>query len=158
METARETVAYELWMFHRMQEQLVAWDSVDFKRANEEQLALYCASLESFLVHARSLLCFFYRDRHQQTDVIADDMFAKPGTWQRPQQPPDVVRWITSMNKTMQHITSERVAPSQEWDEGAIRSHVDGLLANLNKLAPDGGPIVPRHPANMIGPSGPPKS
>jgi hypothetical protein len=41
---------------------------------------LHDALLESFLVHLRSLIDFFYRGG-QDDDVVAKDFFDKPGEW-----------------------------------------------------------------------------
>jgi hypothetical protein len=138
-------LAYEMWMMQRSQEQLAAWDALDYKRANGGRDAhVYFAVLESFLLHARNLFAF-YLDSPQGDDVTARAVLPQGARWQ-PVRVPAVKEWRTQISKTVQHLTASRDVPHIEWDEPAIRRYLDGLFAQLNSHGPVGGAVDVAHP------------
>jgi hypothetical protein len=152
-ESRRDSVAYEFWMLHRTEEQLAAWGA-SFKKRGDIELALYCAVLEAFLVHARSLLDFFHidpdRDRRGQPRRRKPDDFAAGDLvrgW-RYSVSGHVEGWRVEINKRMQHLTTRR-SRGHEWDEGGIRKHLDAQLKRFNQADPSFGAIVATHPRQL---------
>ena len=79
------------------------------------------AVLESFLLHMRSLVSFFYPVSVKPDDVIADDFCGPPNAWrsQRPQQSRVLETALTRAHKELAHLTQGRIAgtPANKiWD------------------------------------------
>jgi hypothetical protein len=156
LEAPREALGYEMWMMHRTQEQITAWDDPDFKKANPDKLFLHHAVLESFLVHARSLLYFFYpSDNPHSDDVLPRDFFTDGIHWShsRASISSDAASWLEGINKALQHISKRRRRPRIEWNEQEIRGALDSLFAEFNRLGPIGGPVVVEHPGRLLQPA-----
>src|SRR5689334_6772099 len=84
VEDRRDTLAYEVWMLRMTAEQITSWDVGEFKKNSPEKGFLSHAVLESFLVHARNLLCFYYpkgSGKDDPDDLVATDFFAGRGVW-----------------------------------------------------------------------------
>ena len=69
------------------------------------------AVLESFLVHARNLVHFFYPQNPFKTDVLAEHYF-ESGQWDsiRPEMPEPLEKIRTRANKELAHLTYERLS------------------------------------------------
>lgn len=97
---AARTLDYEMWMVHQTAAVLL--------RGLFGEGPMNNAVLESFGVHARNLVDFFYRATGKPDDVLAVDFF--PGSTQWKPDPEalltDVVR--TSANKLLAHMTYGR--------------------------------------------------
>ncbi len=147
-EDPRDSLGYEVWMFRRTQEQLTTWETERFKANRPDELHLYCAVLESFLVHTRSLLYFFYAaSREKRDDLIPADFFHQhPCPWAPGPMPAREGAWIKGINKTLQHLTRTRNLPRIDWDEKQIRAAIDTLFGTFNELGPIGGPVIAEHP------------
>lgn len=75
------------------------------------------ALLESFLIHARNLLFFFYTDSSNDKDMTAWDFFDDRSSWRdsRPSEPESVRKM--DINRRVAHPSWDRVTkPKLEWD------------------------------------------
>jgi len=83
------------------------------------------AFIESFVIHARVLLDFFYPFKPRQDDVIVTDFFDRPKTWEeaRPEKT-DILKTIHKrVGKEAAHLTYSRQKVSEEqkaWDHENI--------------------------------------
>lgn len=104
-------------------------------------------AVESFAVHLRSLIDFFYSPEYKHnTDVYAEDFFSDQNKWTSI-RPPLSIALITARkraDKEVKHITIERVAGSTDsrkiWKIGELISEIVILFevfienASNNKL------------------------
>jgi hypothetical protein len=150
LEVPREALAYEMWMLHRTQEQISAWDAADFKKDNPDMGHLSHAVLESFLVHARSLLFFFFPSDDPHEDDLLPRDFLAGADWPHSRRtiPTKARQWIEDTNKALHHLSKERYRPRIVWDEMEIRTFIDTLFDEFNKMGPTGGPVPVEHPGN----------
>ena len=85
------------------------------------------AFIESFVIHARVLLDFFYPFNPRPDDVIATDFFDQAETWERARpEKTDLLKTIhKSVGKEAAHLSYARQKISEEkknWDyEGIVR-------------------------------------
>jgi len=115
---SREHLYYEIGMFTRMLEEILNFQEPH----NDEQLKSRNNScLESFLIHTRNLMEFFYEKfkKYPEKDVRAQD-FMPPGiTWTitKSSDYPDITKRIS---REIEHITTERKMPgdlAKQWSE-----------------------------------------
>lgn len=104
------------------------------------------AFLESFAIHARNLLDFFYspdgpRKYPQPDDVIAEDFFDVASDWhnERPTKSDILASLHRRVNKEVAHLTYERlknmtVGPS--WPNSRITNEFREVILSFRKLAP----------------------
>ncbi len=105
------------------------------------------AYLESFTVHLRGLVDFFYNDRHEKPDdVIAADFFDTAGAWTPGAKPQKLVDACTRMNKEVGHITFTRKSgmdPTKPWPVDELFNEILPIArkfakgASPKKLHPD---------------------
>ncbi len=103
-----EHLLYELQIFRWLVE------NIPGKEKGFELSAL----LESFVVHLRNLIDFFYGKREHPDDVIATDFFDSPGAWIPGAKPSSLETAGERANKEVNHITSKRKAgmdPDKPW-------------------------------------------
>jgi hypothetical protein len=101
------------------------------------------AILESFAIHLRSLLDFFYIDasRAKPGDVLAEHYFPQPAEWHnaKPQLAPDeIARMKERVNKEIAHLTYERnriAGIDWEWPIIQFKTHViEALTVFLRRV------------------------
>ena len=85
--------------------------------SDEYEIALRNALIESYAVHLRSLLDFFFLDKpnRKKTDVIAADYFEDPNEWieNRPEMSQGQLQGIKDrVSKEVAHITINRIDKS----------------------------------------------
>jgi hypothetical protein len=145
----REALGFEVWALRRAQEQLTEWDRAGIS-ARPWDHPLLVGILDSFLVHARALIYFFYpATTAHPDDLLPQHLFADGGacwTHRRDTMPARVDTWRHNINVALQHLSRRRPRPVIDWDEIAIRQHFDALFAEFNLLGPIGGPIDAVHP------------
>jgi hypothetical protein len=76
------------------------------------------ALLESFVIHARSLLHFLYPEREQSSDVLAEDYFDDALAWPtvRGELPEVLAKVRARVNKQVAHLTYDRLLiKPEEW-------------------------------------------
>lgn len=149
-ERKRDALGYEMWMLRETRKQITTWDEANHKRIHPGELHLNFAVLESFLVHARNLLRFFYPvATPNPNDLVPGDFFADEGrAWRAAHSRiPGLVRgWLNDINTALQHLSRRRTSRRIVWNEEAMGATIDRLLEEFNSLGPLGGPIAVQHP------------
>lgn len=113
LQKASEHLYYEIAMFENLVNEMasgIARESV-----------INNALLESFGIHMRALLWFFYPDISRDDDVIADDFFSSPIEWQstRPHLTDTLNKAKKRADKEIAHLTYKRldISPEQKkWE------------------------------------------
>lgn len=149
-ERKRDALGYEMWMLRETRNQITKWDEAKHKQTNPGELHLNFAVLESFLVHARNLLRFFYpAPNPNRDDLVPGDFFADSGqAWRaaHPTIPSLPRRWLGDINTALQHLSRRRPPRRIIWNEEEIGAAIDQLFAAFNAFGPIGGSIVAAHP------------
>ncbi|HEY4213762.1 MAG TPA: hypothetical protein VGM84_19950 [Steroidobacteraceae bacterium] len=124
-------LAYEIGMLH---------GTADLLSLGQHAGTAQNALLESFTVHARSLFDFLQAASPRDDDVIAEDFFQAPETWDQIRlQEPIAAALKTArgrVNKEIAHLTYERltVTPEQKgWAHQELRLAMDLVLARFVK-------------------------
>lgn len=100
------------------------------------------AALESFTLHARTLLDFLYADKPQADDVIAEDYFDVPAQWLtiRPTKTETLGAIHKRVGKEVAHLTYVRLgvtAEAKQWPFGQIAHDINialnAFLSNVSK-------------------------
>lgn len=115
-----EHLLYELQIFRWLVE------NIPGKQKGFELSAL----LESFVVHLRNLIDFFYGKREHPDDVVASEFFDSPGAWAPGAKPPSLETAGERANKEVSHITSKRKAgmhPDKPWKPGELFSAIQDV-------------------------------
>lgn len=116
---------------------------------------IHNALVESFALHCRALIHFFYWDAHlkngtslfghvKATDVIAEDFFAASGTqWtNKPGITATLVRAKTMADKQVAHVTEQRRtlntsrARGKTWHFARIHRHLSKAMHRFLQSAP----------------------
>jgi hypothetical protein len=89
--------------------------------------------LESFAIHVRALIGFFYSDGHRKDDIIAEHFFTNPSDWQKicPQKTELLDRAKKRADKEVAHLTYTRlnITPEQKhWDFLKIYNDLQVLI------------------------------
>jgi len=100
------------------------------KEDKEAKTVIGNALVESFAIHVRGLLDFFYKDEPTKKDVLAVDYFPDVVTWHlhRPEVSSKVITRIKDRVDTeVAHLTSERLNVTDEmkaWDRREMKKIV----------------------------------
>ncbi len=112
------------------------------RQPNAETSAL----IESFGVHLRNLIHFFYREGRGD-DVTAQDFLDAGAAW-KPTEPAALTNAHRRANKELSHLTRARISgspPEKAWDTAALLKEIDTVAkefaarAATTKLHPDVG-------------------
>jgi hypothetical protein len=108
---------------------------------NETSLVIHNALLESFLVHARSLIEFLYSADPRPDDVAADDFFDDASVWRRERSSQtDLMMAVPRrVGKEIAHLTYSRlgVAPEQKtWSAMQIAVDIEARLSDFEWMLP----------------------
>ena len=131
---ASDALFYELSMFNSLVRGMlseIAGDSV-----------INNALLESFAIHVRALLGFFYSDnRTHPDDIVADDFFADPTHWMsiRPAKTVILEKAHKRASKEIAHLTYARlkVKPEQKpWEYVPISNDLDKIIEGFLNVVP----------------------
>jgi hypothetical protein len=102
------------------------------------------AYLESFAIHLRNLIDFFYDQKPMPDDVVAADFFDDPAKWSVPISP-TLTLAQTRANKEVNHLTLKRKAgldPDKPWPVFDLYQEIRTVAqtfsagASTNKLSP----------------------
>ncbi len=98
------------------------------------------ALVESFALHARNMVDFFYNDMPRPDDAVASQFFSSPHTWQtvRPSLTAELENAKTRANKEISHLTYSRllVAPTDKpWPVDNIVRDIDAALTKFCETA-----------------------
>jgi hypothetical protein len=128
---------------HLMHELSMLWELAEIlpqRKASTETSAL----VESFGVHLRTLIDFFYREGRLD-DVTAQDFLDATTTW-KPAEPAALSKAHQRANKELSHLTQARISgspPRKEWNTAALLKEIDTVAkefaakASTKKLHPD---------------------
>jgi hypothetical protein len=132
LETASKAFRYEMRMLRHMAARLPrAKDAVDLN-----------AYIESFLIHARSVVKFMYGPRQRSRDALAADFFANPERWIASRGPePSGTLDDDRVGREIAHITYART-----WDKPADKAwDIPAILAELDRLEDAFFDLQPEH-------------
>ena len=99
------------------------------------------ALIESFAVHARSLLEFLFPETPRPDDVVADDFFDDPSDWHK-RRPPmtDLLKTVRRrVGQEVAHLTYARAAITDEqrkWPFVEITVDIDSEIREFANLLP----------------------
>jgi hypothetical protein len=104
--------------------------------------AINNAFIESFVIHARILLDFFYPSKPRPDDVIVTDFFQHPKTWEkaRPEKTGILDTIHKRVGKEAAHLTYARQKVSEEqkrWDHKNIERDIRVLVECFLNLVPN---------------------
>ena len=130
---ASDHLWYEIWMF----QSLVPGMASDIAGRGVMANAL----LESFAIHVRALIHFFYADSRQRDDVLAEDFFEDPSAWRssRPAKTSVLTSAKKRADKEVAHLTYSRqkVTPDKKpWHYIPIYDDLQATIAAFFNLVP----------------------
>ena len=102
---------------HLLHELSMLWELAEClpqKKASTETSAL----VESYGIHLRNLIDFFYREERDD-DVTARDFLDAATDWTPGELPPSLTKAQLRVNKELSHLTQKRISgtpPEKEWD------------------------------------------
>ena len=128
-----EHLHYEVWMLSTLANALAS--------SAFGQGALANAALESFTLHLRTLLDFFYSSRPKNDDVIAEDFFPDPSDWitRRPDKTELLEDVHRRVGKEVAHLTYVRLElgpDDKEWPFLRLANDLRIPLFHFLKMAP----------------------
>ncbi|HMD15317.1 MAG TPA: hypothetical protein VKH18_01520 [Terriglobales bacterium] len=103
------------------------------------------ALLESFAVHLRNLIEFFFFAK-KGAYVRAQDFFEDPTDWPLPQLTPDLKRILQRANNEVSHLTESRISgnpPSKGWDTATMVKQIE-IVARRFALKASGKRLEPK--------------
>lgn len=120
LRAASEMLAYEVDMF--LYTFAVLTRNLDKLLAN--------MVLESYLVHARNLIDFFYPGTPYEDDIVANDYFDPPEAWTRSLDgAPQFLRTAKNrINKRLSHLAYKRLSITKNHQVGKIFDELRGAL------------------------------
>ena len=136
LDYSQEHLRYELHMFRWVAEHLP-----------EEKGFLLSALLESFAIHLRNLIEFFYTEPNnaRNDDLVAADFFDSPSAWNPGAVPTSLNDARERANKEISHITYKRkdaIDPTKPWPVATLLKEVQSIAekfaagASIKKLHP----------------------
>lgn len=133
LRSASEHLQYEAWMFLTLARSL--------STGVFGQGALNNAALESFTVHARVLLEFFFGDNPRPDDVVADDFLGGQGEWKqvRGDTPMVLSDLRTRVGTEIAHLTYARLSVTPEakgWHFLETLKAFEGVVGQFLKAVP----------------------
>lgn len=102
---------------------------------------IHNALLESFVIHARALVYFFYPANPQPDDVVVNDFFEDDSTWENAVPPMshsiELIRPRTA--KEVAHLTYARLNVTEEtkgWNFSEISADLQKVIERFERLVP----------------------
>jgi hypothetical protein len=127
---------------HLMHELSMLWELAEILPGKEGSTET-SAFVESFGIHLRNLIDFFYH-RGNRDDVTAWDFIDATNTW-KPKTPDTLNKAHRRVNKELSHLTQARISgspPEKAWDTAALLKEIDAVAkkfaakASQKKLHP----------------------
>ena len=140
---------------HLLHELSMLWELAEDlpqKKASTETSAL----VESFGIHLRNLIDFFYREGRRD-DVTAQDFLDATTTW-RPKEPLSLTKAHERANKELSHLTQARISgnpPEKAWDTYGLLNEIAAVAgefaakASQKKLHPKVREFLQLQPEKM---------
>jgi hypothetical protein len=124
LDYSKEHVVYELWMFCTVGQALTA--------PLQMTEALRNALIESFVIHLRNLIDFFYPGQVQSDDVVAAEFFENSDDWPNLSSiSPVLSNARTRAHKEVSHLTRKRFAgtpPEKGWEIPELMCEMKAVL------------------------------
>ena len=101
------------------------------------------ALLECALLHTRNLLEFFYQKQPPENDNICAGHFVgefaknKTGNWWKSCRLPYLKSQKVAINKSLSHLTYERIGAEYKWDLAKIKHEVETAYSEFFNLLPE---------------------
>jgi len=112
------------------------------KYSNAQDKLLRNALVECALLHARNLLDFFWRKQPPKNDDICAAHFVgksakrKSADWWRSCKLPYLKSHKTTINKSLSHLTYERIGAEYKWDLAKIKDEIEAAYTEFLQLLP----------------------
>lgn len=110
-------------------------------QSDEIQRTINNAILESFAIHTRSLLDFFYSSGSRDDDVVAEHFFSSATVWISARPPKTYeqrMRIKDRVSKEIAHLTIARQnVKSKKWPYKSIRRDLNRAFSVFFKIVPD---------------------
>jgi hypothetical protein len=137
---SREHVLYEARMLFDTGSLLLDRKHFDQIRPDFDREVTYFAVIESFAMHARTLIAFFYPDSERKDDVSAQNFFSGnvlPSTF--PPLSPVLAEVRSRASKEIGHLTTKRIAgqpPEKNWPVLQALRELHSVLVAFVRGAP----------------------
>jgi hypothetical protein len=132
LKEASDFLFYEIWMFNVLAKGILL--------GLIEKGPLQNAMLESFIIHLRVLIGFFYPNQAKNDEIIAYDFFESPDAWNNLRPKSNILENEKNRaHKEVAHLTYKRKIKSEEkqWNVLEIYREISNLIKifyeNINK-------------------------
>lgn len=131
LKNALVALKYEVWMLWSLANIL----AID----NQGKGVIHNALLESFLIHARILIEFLYKNKPYKDTVRASQYFTSDSPWKsiRPQKTELLKTTETDAHKQLAHLTYTRLQGKREWPYIKIANDIEAVLQVFYENLPD---------------------
>jgi len=121
---------YEFWMLCSLANIL----AIDFKGTS----IIHNALIESFLIHARILIEFLYRDKPYKDTAIASQYFKSDSFWKsiRPPKTELLKETEAGAHKHLVHLTYTRLEEKKQWPFIKIAKEIEEILRVFRENLP----------------------
>lgn len=122
---------YEVWMLWSLAN-ILATD-------NQGKGVIHNALLESFLIHARILIEFLYKNQPYKDTVRASQYFTSDSPWKsiRPQKTELLEKTEKDAHKQLAHLTYTRLQGKRQWPYVKIANDIKAVLQVFYENLPD---------------------
>jgi hypothetical protein len=126
-----ERLKYEVWMLWSLAN-ILATD-------NQGKGVIHNALLESFLIHARILIEFLYKNEPYEDTVRADQYFTSDRPWKsiRPPKTELLEETVKDAHKQLAHLTYTRLQRKTQWPYIKIANDIKAVLQVFRENLPD---------------------
>jgi hypothetical protein len=141
---------------HLLHELTMLWELAQIL-PNRKPSTETSALVESFGIHLRDLIDFFYRKGHED-DVTAWDFLAPSTSW-NPTKPSTLTSAHKRANKELSHLTQKRLSgnpPEKAWATAVLLKEIDAVArefaakASVQKLHPKVREFLRLRPEKML--------
>jgi hypothetical protein len=126
-----ERLKYEVWMLWSLAN-ILATD-------NQGKGVIHNALLESFLIHARILIEFLYKNEPYEDTVRASQYFTSDSLWKsiRPPKTELLKKTVKDAHKQLAHLTYTRLQGKTQWPYIKIANDIKAVLQVFRENLPD---------------------
>jgi len=131
LKNALESLKYEVWMLWSLAN-ILATD-------NQDKGVIHNALLESFLIHARILIEFLYKNQPYKDTVRASQYFTSDSPWKsiRPPKTELLEKTEKDAHKYLAHLTYTRLQRKRKWPCIKIANDIKAVLQVFYENLPD---------------------
>ena len=131
LKNALVALKYEVWML---------WSLANILAANNKgKCVIHNSLVESFLLHARILIEFLYKNQPYKDTVRASQYFTSDSPWKsiRPQKTELLEKTEKDAHKHLAHLTYTRLQGKMEWPYIEIANDIKEVLQVFYEILPD---------------------